>query len=363
MTPLGKAQPLPKRRARQSPAKSCGLCNCFPQFVKKLRHYLERIVIFPLRSESFDRQITPVTRRPHEAHKFLQIERHVAFLTKRALLHLPVDGIRSNASHIFVGVLGPEVAGVDDGSAPFGIYKADEFQQIVARLEKIPVILHADDHTVILSMSSALTQVCGDPLSNLIPGITLGDILPAQVPHLRIGEDTQHRSSQAGSNLDPLLDVLNVCGSLSFVRNSKVVAHAGAADADTEFKRLALEIVDVINFGNCWISRKEISGSIEAIEVVFGTEVHQIKEIHAALVTLHLVIEQLTEGVSIERELEHRAALALDRLWRSECWQTLKANAGRCRDRQHSVLFEKFSAIIRTAHNFFVLHKSNGSRT
>src|SRR5260370_6929267 len=82
---------------------------------------------------------------------------------------------------------------------------------MITRFEKVAVILPPNDYAIFLAVRRTLSQVGRYPLRNLIPSVTFGHLLPAQVFHLRIGKHSQHGSAHARRDLDPLLDVLSTC--------------------------------------------------------------------------------------------------------------------------------------------------------
>src|SRR5216684_8867799 len=132
------------------------LCNRLPEFGKKLRHHRKRIIILSLHRKCFNGKIAAVARRADDADKSFQIKWHIAFCSKRALLHLPVHSIGCYFGHVFVWVLRFEVTGIHDGTAPLRVNQIDELQKMITRLEKVAVILHPNDYAIFLAVRSAL---------------------------------------------------------------------------------------------------------------------------------------------------------------------------------------------------------------
>ena len=83
------------------------------------------------------------------------------------------------------------------------------------------MVLNPDQHAVFLAVLDALLQVIDHPGGDLIPGVFLGH---------QAREDTEDRCAHPGSNLDPLLDMLDIGRSGRLFWRGKVIPHAGAAD-------------------------------------------------------------------------------------------------------------------------------------
>src|SRR5262245_50568314 len=132
------------------------LFDCFAKLPQKRRHHRVRIVNFVLWRKRLDGQITAVTGFADDRDEPGKIGWRIAFVAKRTLLDLPVDGVWRNHCHVLVWIFGFEIARIDDRPTPFRIDSFDQRQQLLAGLEEIAVVLNANDDSEFLAMLGTL---------------------------------------------------------------------------------------------------------------------------------------------------------------------------------------------------------------
>jgi hypothetical protein len=88
------------------------------QLLNKWRDNLVRIVRFIRRRQRLYREVPAVSGGPNDTKKAIEIEPDIASRSESALFNLPVDGVGCGFLHVNIGIRRPEIAGIDDGSAP-----------------------------------------------------------------------------------------------------------------------------------------------------------------------------------------------------------------------------------------------------
>jgi hypothetical protein len=117
----------------------------------------------------------------------------------------------------------------------------------------------------------------------------------------RVCEDAQYGCIKLRGNLHPLLDVRHICSAFRFIGHGKVVAHAGTADAHARFKCVELKFIEIFVGGQFFrIAGGKIPCGIKAVNIVFGTEINNVIQVHPLATVFDLCVEQFSERICVD---------------------------------------------------------------
>src|SRR5882757_10000957 len=109
-----------------------GAGNGCLQLLNKWRDNLVRIVRFIRRRQRLYRQVPAVSGGSNDTKKAIEIEPDIASRSESALFDLPVDGVGCSLLHVNIGIRRPEIAGIDDGSAPGRVDETNKLDEVIA---------------------------------------------------------------------------------------------------------------------------------------------------------------------------------------------------------------------------------------
>jgi hypothetical protein len=129
---------------------------------------------------------------------------------------------------------------------------------------------------------------------------------------LRVGKGANGGSTEFGGDLDPCLDALHALGPGGRSGGGEVVADAGAADGEAEIEGMALETDQVIVGGGLGITGEKVAGEIDRVEADLGAKVAGAEQVESLGFVFGVRVEELEEGIDVERRTQVRAAVARD---------------------------------------------------
>ena len=182
-----------------------------------------------------------------------------------------------------------------------------------AGVDEVAVVLHGDDHAELLAVLRALAQAVGHPGLDRLAAARCRRPRASPEGRLRVGEGANHRRAEPRGHLDPGLDAPHALVAHGLVRRGEVVAHAGAADVETEIERVALEPREVAVVRRLRVAGEEVAREVDRVEVLLRAEIAHAEQVDAPAGVLGVLVEQFEEGERVQRETQVRAADSLDR--------------------------------------------------
>lgn len=121
-----------------------------------------------------------------------------------------------------IGIGGKVFAGIHKRGAPFMIHPAKQAEMLRARVDKIAVVLHADDDAKLLSILRAFVQRIGHPGFDGFSARVASGLLPV-FGRVAATKGCAQPVRQLRRDFDPGLDALHALGPHTFVGGRKII--------------------------------------------------------------------------------------------------------------------------------------------
>ena len=187
--------------------------------------------------------------------------------TAEGFLDLPVQGVWDHHPDVHIGVIGEVFAGIHQGAAPLVVDTIEQALVFGARVQEVAVVLHGDLDAELLPVLGARTNA-----SAIQPSTSSRFARPEAACQSLCGACGPAKTRMTGAPIRAATSIhslvnVHARGAHGLVRGREVIAHARAADVETEVLGMALDPVEVAVVRGPWGTGEEVARQIDGVEV------------------------------------------------------------------------------------------------